>query len=172
MTFPRSITGRLTVRRSELTPNSGVMERLAAALSAQTVDSMTIANDTIEFVPQVKGSGGKSRPEGSGWMFNSLGTCLLHIRQEQDGVVVSYRLECGTWFLAVTIFCVASGLLIHLYHGPDSEWGWIFSLGIWTVMFLSGYVSKIIEFRGWLRKNLTSLELPPTKPLSVPKDPD
>ncbi|MCW6533122.1 hypothetical protein NED98_23000, partial [Sphingomonas sp. MMSM20] len=65
------------------------------------------------------------------------------------------------------------GMLLYLLpNGPDPKWGWIFPLGIWAVMFLSGYVSKIIEFRRWLRKNLTSLELPPTKPLSVPKDPD
>lgn len=172
MAFPLSISGHLTLSRSELTSNSGVVERLEAALSAQTVDKITVTNDTIEFTPMVRGSEGKPRPEGNGWMLNAIGNSWLRVRHESNSATISYRLECRGWFCMATALSVATGLFIHLYKGKDYEWGWLFALGIWAVMFLSGYVSKTIEFRRWLKNNLTSAELPPTKRLRVPTAPD
>lgn len=147
------------------------MERLEAALSAQTVDKITITSDTIEFTPMVKGSESKPRPEGNGWMLNAIGISSLHVHHDSNSTTISYRLECRGWFFVVTALSVATGLFIHLYEGKDYEWGWLFALGIWAVMFLSGYVSKTIEFRRWLRNNLISTQLPPTKRLRVPTDP-
>ena len=55
MPFPLSITGQMTVRHTHLKSTQEVMERLRAALLAQTVDTITMESDTIEFIPQVKG---------------------------------------------------------------------------------------------------------------------
>jgi hypothetical protein len=171
MAFPLSITGELTVRHSDLRSNQGAMERLQAALNAQTVDSITRGENSIEFIPQITGEDRKPRPEGGGWMFNALGTCLLSLRQSSEGLIVDYRLDCRLWFWTATSFSTAAGLIIWCTKGPDHQWAWAFALGFWSLLFMSGYLSKTIEFRRWLKNNLTSTELPPTKRLRVPVDP-
>lgn len=171
MAFPLSITGRMMVRHPKLASHQDVVERLRTALLAQTVDTITMRDDAVEFIPQANGSESKPRPEGGGWMFNSLGICWLRSRHEPDLVTVDYRLDCRFWFLTATFISIAAGLAIHLSTGPDHQWGWAFALGFWVLFFLSGYISKSIEVRRWLKDNLSSLELPPTKRLRVPVDP-
>ena len=171
MPFPLSITGRLTVRHPRLTSTPEIMERLRAALFAQTVDTIAMTGDTIQFTPHAKGGESKPRPEGGGWMFNNLGGCSLRLYEETEGVTVEYSLDCRLWFGTATVFSIIAGLVIRLSAGPDNEWGWVFALGYWVLLFLSGFVSKTIEIRNWLNTNLTSLELPPTKRLRVPVDP-
>lgn len=171
MAFPLSISGRLQIRRSELTPLQP-MERLEAALSAQTVDMIAVAGDSIEFRPQGKDTADKPRPEGSGWMFNRLGPCCLRVCYDQQGVLIDYNLDCRVGFFLVTVISVGFGALIQSSSGPDHEWGWAFACGFWVVAFFSSYISKTIEFRRWLKTNLTSHELPPTKRLRVPTNTD
>ncbi|VWX53940.1 hypothetical protein [Novosphingobium sp. 9U] len=148
------------------------MERLEAALSAQTVDMIKIAGDSIEFRPQSKDTADKPRPEGNGWMFNGLGACCLHVGHDQQGVLIDYNLDCRVGFFLVTVISVGFGALIQSSSGPDHGWGWAFACGNWVLMFFSSYISKTIEFRRWLKTNLTSHELPPTKRLRVPTNPD
>jgi len=171
MPFPLSITGQLTVRHTQLKSTQEVMERLRAALLAQTVDTITMASDTIEFIPQVKGGETKPRPEGGGWMFNALGVCVLRLHQECEGITVAYKLDCRFWFYIATAISMTAGLVIQLSAGPDHKWGWVFAVGFWVLFFASGFVSKTIEIQSWLKKSLTSLELPPTKRLRVPVEP-
>lgn len=104
-------------------------------------------------------------------MFNNLGSCSLHLYEETEGVTVEYSLYCRLWLGTATAFSIIAGLVIRLSAGPDNEWGWVFALGYWVLLFLSGFVSKTIEIRNWLNTNLTSLELPPTKRLRVPVNP-
>lgn len=171
MPFPLSITGRLTVRHPRLISTPDVMERLRAALLAQTVDTIAMTGDTVQFTPQAKGGESKPRPEGGGWMFNALGACSLQLQRDVEGVTVFYRLDCRLWFCIATAASIIAGLLIRLSDGPDHEWSWVFALGFWVLFFLSGFVSKTIEIRSWLKDNLTSLELPQPKRLRVPVDP-
>lgn len=172
MTFPLSITGRLKVRLSNLTSLQPIIERVVAALSAQTVDMIKVADEVIEFRPQGKGTADKPRPEGNSWMFGGLGPCYLRVRHDQQGVLIDYNLDCRLMFFIVTAISVGSGALIQSSSGPDYDWGWTFACGLWGVMFLSSYISKTIEFRGWLKANLTSDVLPPIKRLRVPTSPD
>ncbi|WP_159043595.1 hypothetical protein [Sphingomonas sp. STIS6.2] len=171
MPFLLSITGRLTVRHPQLISTPDVMERLRAALLAQTVDTIAMTGDAIRFTPQAKGGESKPRPEGGGWMFNALGVCSLRLHQEVEGVTVVYRLDCRLWFCIATAISIMAGVVIRLSAGPDHEWRWVFALGFWLLFFLSGFLSKTFEIRSWLKTNLTSLELPPTKRLRVPVDP-
>jgi hypothetical protein len=172
MAFPLSISGRLHVRRSELTPLQPIIERLEAALSAQTVDVIKVAGDIIEFRPQSKGTADKPRPEGNGWMFDGLGPCFLRVRHDQQEAVIDYNLDCRLGFFIVTVLSILIGTLIHSSSRPDHDWGWTFACGLWGVVFFSSYISTAIEFRQWLKTNLTSHELPPTKRLRVPTSPD
>lgn len=172
MAFPVSISGRLQVRRSDLTPLQPIIERLKSALSAQTVDSIKVAGDVIEFRPEGKGNADKPRPEGSGWMFDGLGPCFLRLRHDQQDVIIDYNLDCRLRFFIVTVISVVIGPLIQSSSGPDHDWGWVIACGLWGVLFFSSYISKTIEFRRWLRTNLTSHELPPTKRLRLPTSPD
>lgn len=171
MAFPPSISGCLPVKRSELMPVQSVIERIVAALSAQTVDTITITGGDIEFRPQREGTANKPRPEGNGWIFNGLGCCCLHVHHDQQGVSIDYDLDCRLWFFVVTVISIGSGALIQSSSGPDHEWGWTIGCAIWAVMFFSSYISKTIEFRGWLKANLTSDALPPTTRLRAPTAP-
>jgi hypothetical protein len=170
MAFPLSITGHLMVRHQDYKGKQAAMDRLQDALRAQTVDAITMGKDTIEFTPQIKGTDRKPRPEGGGWMFNGLGTCFLQVGRTFDGLTVAYKLDCQLWFYSSTIVSVTAGLLIWWTGGPDHQWAWALSLGFWLLFFMSGYVSTTIEFRRWLKNNLTSVELPTTKRLRVPTD--
>ena len=147
------------------------MERLRAALFAQTVDTIAMTGDTIQFTPHAKGGESKPRPEGGGWMFNNLGGCSLRLYEETEGVTVEYSLDCRLWFSMATAISIAAGMVIQLSAGPDHRWGWLFAFGFWILFFLSGFLSKTIEIRNWLTSNLTSPELPPTKRLRLPMDP-
>lgn len=172
MAFPFSISGGVQFRRSDLTASQTIVERLEAALSAQTVDRITVTGDAIEFMPQTKGTGDKPRPEGNGWMLNGLGTCFIQVIYNQDKVMVRYKLDCRLWFGLTTVIALGVGFAIRSSTGPDPEWGWAFACGLWTVVFLLAYISKAIEFRGWLKNTVTSHLLPPTKRLRVPAGPD
>lgn len=105
-------------------------------------------------------------------MFDGLGACSLRVRQDQQDISIDYNLDCRLRFFLVTVLSVGIGLLIQSSSGPDHDWGWALGCGIWGVVFFSSYVSKTIEFRRWLKTNLTSHELPPTKRLRVPTNPD
>ncbi|MBB5715420.1 hypothetical protein [Sphingomonas aerophila] len=170
MAFPLSITGQLRIRHQDLNASQDARDRLRDALHAQTVDTITIGEDTIQFTPQVKGGERKLRPEGEGWMFNALGVCSLRLDRTFEGLTVSYKLDCRVWFWLSTAFSLAAGLVIRFTRAPDYQWAWALALGFWLVFFMFGYVSKTIEFRRWLRNNLTSVELPRTKRLEVPID--
>lgn len=172
MAFPLSISGRLKVRRSELTTLQPIIERLEAALSAQTVDLIEVAGDVLKFRPQINGFAAKPRPEGNGWMFDGLGACCLHVRHDQQHILIYYNLDCRLRFFLVTALSVGIGVLIQSSSGPDHDWSWVFGCGIWIVAFFSSYVSTKTEFRRWLKTNLTSHEVPPTKRLRVPTNPD
>ena len=169
--FPLSISGCITIQRSVLTKNQSITERLHDALVAQTVDQVIVSGQAIEFVPQTGGGEGKPRPEGGGWMFGMLGRCNIRVTYEPDLINLYYRLSCRSWFTIVTGTSIAAGLTIGFGNGPDHQWSLAFALGIWTLLFLSGYISKTIEFRKWITKNVASDDLLPIKRLRVPADP-
>jgi hypothetical protein len=171
MPFPLSISGRVQVLDSPLRSDAAIVERLQAALTAQTVDTISVEGNTIRFVPEVAAMARNMRPEGDGWMFTSLGRCLIMIRQIGQSITAVYHLDCRGWFYVVTAIALAVGTLISQSSGPDPEWGWVFALGLWLVMFASGFVSKTIEFRRWLKTNLASEMLPPAKKSRLRSDP-
>lgn len=165
MPFPLSITGQVEIPHSQLTTVQSPVERLRDALLAQTVDQITINENRINFRPATSGDAKKLRPEGNGWMLGSLGNCWVSIDRRPSDLIVYYDLQCRGLFYLVTALSVATGAIVLSSEGPDYIIGWAFAVGIWLVMFLSSYVSKRWEFRGWIRRNLTSEQLPETKRL-------
>jgi hypothetical protein len=171
MPFPVSISGRVQVLDSPLRSDADIMERLEAALTAQTVDAISAEGNTIRFVPEVAALGRNVRPQGDGWMFLMLGRSSITIGHYGQDVTAHYQLDCRGWFYLVTALSLAVGTLISQSSGPDHEWGWVFALGLWLVVFASGFVSKTIEFRRWLKASLESETLLPTKKLRLRSDP-
>ncbi|HCB75878.1 MAG TPA: hypothetical protein DEP91_06845 [Sphingomonas bacterium] len=161
----------MQVLDSPLRSDADIMERLEAALTAQTVDAISSEGNTIRFVPEVAALGRNMRPAGDGWMFTSLGRCSITIGRTGQSITADYHLNCRGWFYLVTAISLAVGTLISHSSGPDHEWGWVFALGLWSVVFASGFVSKTIEFRRWLKANLGSETLLPAKKLRLRSDP-
>lgn len=172
MAFPLSISGVLKVRMAAVTPAQPIIERLRAALAAQTVDMIKVSGHIIEFRPQIKRTADRPRPEGKLWMFEGIGPCFLHVHHDQNHAVIKYNLDFRLQFSVVIIFSAVTGALIRSSSAPGHDWGWTVAGGIWGILFLSSYISKAIEFRQWLRNNLTSDEQPPTKRMRVPISPD
>jgi hypothetical protein len=81
MAFPLSITGYLTVRDGEKPPKPLMVEHLRRALLAQSVDLISVADDTIRFTPQAVGNKKAFRPDGVSWMFHLIGPSLLVVDQ-------------------------------------------------------------------------------------------
>jgi hypothetical protein len=170
--FPLSINGSLNVQAAIFPEGPSALARLRDALVAQTVDSVTIEGDAVHFKPHTKGNARKPRPEGNLWMLDGIGSSWLAVRQSGTEVKVEYHLDTSFKFVFVSSLALLAGSVIHLFGKTHRQEGWVFAAGIWLVMFASSYVSATIEFRRWLRANLTSREMPPTKPLRVPPDPD
>jgi hypothetical protein len=172
MSFPFSIDGRVTLDIDALPPGLDPVQRLAAALHAQTVDSIEVVGTTLRFRPITKGNDDRPRPEGNGWKLGSTGAGSLIVTHHDRQVEVRYRIDTRLLFWLPTILAPLIFAAIRIHGGVEQErTALFFATGIWSVWFLATYVSVWWEFARWLRANLTSAELAPVKRLRVPSSP-
>jgi hypothetical protein len=156
MPFPLSITGHVTVRDGQETPRRHVVEHLRTALSAQSVDLISVADDTISFTPQAVGNENNLRPDGVSWMFRLIGPSLLVVDERPAGMRITYRLSCRFWFYTTTLFSVLAGIAMALTTRVEMHWAVLCTFASWTMLFASGYLGTRIDFHHWLGSSLPS----------------
>jgi hypothetical protein len=140
---------------------------LQEALAAETVDHLRREGDTLSFRARSGFHKPVPRPGGKWWLFGIFNQGTFTLEEVPEGVKVRYSLSTRQAFLVVTALSIAVASLIHSSAGPGHEWGFVFGLGIWLVMFASQYLSKAIEIRKWLRKVLTQSAPYTAAPLRV-----
>ena len=170
MAFPISITGTLVVAASNGGGLDGPTSRLHEALAAETVDHLLRQDDTLSFRSRAGFHKPVPRPGGKWWLFSIFTEGKFAVEEAAVGVRVRYSLSTRQAFFVVTALSAAVGSVIHLSAGPDHEWGFVFGLGMWLVMFASQYLSKAIEVRKWLRKVLTQSAPYRAAPLRIDLD--
>jgi hypothetical protein len=156
MAFPLSITGHLTVRNDEKPPKQLVVEHLRSALSAQSVDLISVVDDTIRFTPQAVGNEKASRPDGVSWMFHLIGPSLLVVDQRPAGMRITYQLSCRFWFYTTTLFSVLAGIAMAFTTRVETHWAVLCTFASWTMLFASGYLGTRVDFHHWLGSSLPS----------------
>jgi hypothetical protein len=170
MAFPLSITGHLTVRDGEKPPKPLVVEHLRRALLAQSVDLISVADDTIRFRPQAVGNEKAFRPDGVSWMFHLIGPSLLVVDQRPAGMRISYQLSCRFWFYTTTLFSVLAGIATALTIRVETHWAVLCTFASWTMLFASGYLGTRVDFRHWLGSSLPSYGESPAEHLGTRDD--
>jgi hypothetical protein len=170
MAFPLSITGYLTVPDDEGTSERDVVEHLRIALCAQSVDSISVADETICFTPQAVGNENAFRPDGVSWMFRSIGPSLLVVDRRTAGMTISYRLNCRFWFYTTTLLSGLAGVALTLTTAIDTHWAALCTFGSWTMLFASGFVGTKIDFNHWLGSTIASFDPSPAPHCKIPSD--
>jgi hypothetical protein len=167
MAFPLSITGKVTVSDDQVPASLKPLERLHAALRAETVDRLEQTGNCLTFAHRQGIHASVPRPGGQWWMFAMIDRGQFEVARNLGAMTVRYELSTRVGFFLMTTFALAVGTLIQSSSGPGHEWGWVFGCGLWLLMFVSSYASKAIEIRRWIKKVMTSDSLPPSAELHI-----
>ena len=167
MAFPLSITQQISIPKDQLPPSLDPAARLHCALRNETVDDLKRSANRLTFEHRRGLHAPVARPGGSWWLFGLFDAGSFDLSEDASSLFVGYVLHTRSLFYGVTAFAVLATALIQFSSGPQHEWGFTFGAGVWLVMFASQYASKAIEIKRWLKKIMTSEDLPPSAELRL-----
>lgn len=152
------MAGSITIPKHRLSSTPPI-QRLADALRAETVDDVSLSGDRIDIC--IDGTI-KLRPGGDSWMFNLWTSGRFAVADEGAAMAVKFQLRTDGALLALIAGMITLAIVGLVMAIP----GLVFAPSIFVMLvILSVLWTRYISLPRWIRRVLTSAELPAPKRL-------